>query len=91
MTNTVHDDPGVPVLKLGPSAFKVAGEMLAADIGCVAEGCIDVALDAFDRGGAVGASAVHQQRQAGHRVAGGDHGPQRLDVDYHRVGCILGE
>ena len=30
MTGTVHDDPGIPVLKLGPSAFKAAGEMLAA-------------------------------------------------------------
>ena len=29
MTGTVHDDPGVPVLKLGPSAFRAAGEMLA--------------------------------------------------------------
>lgn len=30
MTGTVHDDPGIPVLKLGPSAFKAAGDMLAA-------------------------------------------------------------
>jgi Asp/Glu/hydantoin racemase len=30
MSGTVHDDPGVPVLKLGASAFKAAGEMLAA-------------------------------------------------------------
>jgi Asp/Glu/hydantoin racemase len=30
MSGTVHDDPGVPVLKLGPSAFRVAGEMLDA-------------------------------------------------------------
>jgi Asp/Glu/hydantoin racemase len=28
MSGTVHDDPGVPVLKLGPSAFRAAGEML---------------------------------------------------------------
>jgi hypothetical protein len=30
MSGTVHDDPGVPVLKLGPSAFRAAGEMLDA-------------------------------------------------------------
>ncbi|MFH1104260.1 MAG: aspartate/glutamate racemase family protein [Actinomycetota bacterium] len=30
MSATVHDDPGVPVLKLGASAFKAAGEMLAS-------------------------------------------------------------
>jgi aspartate/glutamate racemase len=29
MSGTVHEDPGIPVLKLGPSAFKAAGEMLA--------------------------------------------------------------
>jgi Asp/Glu/hydantoin racemase len=29
MSATMHDDPGIPVLKLGPSAFRVAGEMLA--------------------------------------------------------------
>jgi hypothetical protein len=29
MSGTVHDDPGVPVLKLGPSAFRAAGEMLS--------------------------------------------------------------
>ncbi|MBN2113388.1 MAG: hypothetical protein JW785_04600 [Acidimicrobiia bacterium] len=29
MSGTVHADPGVPVLKLGPSAFRAAGEMLA--------------------------------------------------------------
>jgi Asp/Glu/hydantoin racemase len=28
MSGTRHEDPGVPVLKLGPSAFRVAGEML---------------------------------------------------------------
>jgi Asp/Glu/hydantoin racemase len=28
MSATVPDDPGVPVLKLGPSAFRAAGEML---------------------------------------------------------------
>jgi len=28
MSGTAHEDPGVPVLKLGPSAFRVAGEML---------------------------------------------------------------
>ena len=28
MSNTVHEDPGIPVLKLGPSAFRAAGEML---------------------------------------------------------------
>ena len=30
MSGTVHEDPGIPVLKLGPSAFRAAGEMLAA-------------------------------------------------------------
>ena len=30
MSATVHDDPGVPVLKLGPSAMAEAGRMLAA-------------------------------------------------------------
>ena len=30
MSGTVHDDPLIPVLKLGPSAFRAAGEMLAA-------------------------------------------------------------
>jgi hypothetical protein len=30
MSGAVHDDPGVPVLKLGPSAFRAAGEMLDA-------------------------------------------------------------
>jgi len=30
MSGTQHADPGVPVLKLGPSAFRAAGEMLAA-------------------------------------------------------------
>jgi Asp/Glu/hydantoin racemase len=30
MSGTVHDDPGIPVLKLGPSAFRAAGEMLDA-------------------------------------------------------------
>ena len=30
MSGTVHDDPGVPVLKLGPSAMAEAGRMLAA-------------------------------------------------------------
>ncbi len=29
MSGTAHEDPGVPVLKLGPSAFRAAGEMLA--------------------------------------------------------------
>ncbi|MBM3695149.1 MAG: aspartate/glutamate racemase family protein [Actinobacteria bacterium] len=29
MSGTQHADPGVPVLKLGPSAFRAAGEMLA--------------------------------------------------------------
>ncbi|MCJ7726024.1 MAG: hypothetical protein MUP76_06505, partial [Acidimicrobiia bacterium] len=29
MTNTVFDDPGVPVLTLGASAFVAAAEMLA--------------------------------------------------------------
>jgi Asp/Glu/hydantoin racemase len=29
MSGTQHEDPGVPVLKLGPSAFRAAGEMLA--------------------------------------------------------------
>ena len=29
MTNTRYEDPGVPVLVLGPSAFKAASEMLA--------------------------------------------------------------
>ena len=29
MSGTPHEDPGVPVLKLGPSAFRAAGEMLA--------------------------------------------------------------
>jgi Asp/Glu/hydantoin racemase len=28
MSGTQHEDPGVPVLKLGPSAFRAAGEML---------------------------------------------------------------
>ena len=28
MSGTAHEDPGVPVLKLGPSAFRAAGEML---------------------------------------------------------------
>jgi len=28
MSGTVMDDPGVPVLKLGPSAFRAAAEML---------------------------------------------------------------
>lgn len=28
MSGTVHEDPGVPVLKLGPSAFRAAGAML---------------------------------------------------------------
>lgn len=30
MSGTVYDDPGIPVLKLGPSAFEEAGVMLAA-------------------------------------------------------------
>jgi Asp/Glu/hydantoin racemase len=30
MSGTQHEDPGVPVLKLGPSAFRAAGEMLGA-------------------------------------------------------------
>lgn len=30
MSGTAHEDPGVPVLKLGPSAFRAAGEMLDA-------------------------------------------------------------
>jgi Asp/Glu/hydantoin racemase len=30
MSGTVHEDPGIPVLKLGPSAFRAAGEMLDA-------------------------------------------------------------
>ena len=30
MSRTVHADPGIPVLKLGPSAFRAAGEMLDA-------------------------------------------------------------
>lgn len=30
MSATVHDDPGIPVLKLGPSAMAEAGRMLAA-------------------------------------------------------------
>jgi Asp/Glu/hydantoin racemase len=30
MSGTEHDDPGIPVLKLGPSAFRAAGEMLDA-------------------------------------------------------------
>jgi len=29
MSGTVHADPGVPVLKLGPSAFRAAGKLLA--------------------------------------------------------------
>jgi hypothetical protein len=29
MTNTEYEDPGVPVLVLGPSAFKAAAEMLS--------------------------------------------------------------
>jgi len=29
MTNTRYQDPGVPVLVLGPSAFTAAAEMLA--------------------------------------------------------------
>ncbi len=29
MSGTVHEDPGIPVLKLGASAFQEAGEMLA--------------------------------------------------------------
>jgi Asp/Glu/hydantoin racemase len=29
MSGTRHEDPGVPVLRLGPSAFRAAGEMLA--------------------------------------------------------------
>jgi Asp/Glu/hydantoin racemase len=29
MSGTAHEDPGIPVLKLGPSAFRAAGEMLA--------------------------------------------------------------
>jgi len=28
MSGTAHEDPGIPVLKLGPSAFRAAGEML---------------------------------------------------------------
>jgi Asp/Glu/hydantoin racemase len=28
MSGTAHEDPGVPVLKLGPSAFRAAGEMI---------------------------------------------------------------
>jgi Asp/Glu/hydantoin racemase len=30
MSGAVHADPGIPVLKLGPSAFRAAGEMLDA-------------------------------------------------------------
>ncbi len=30
MSGTAHEDPGIPVLKLGPSAFRAAGEMLDA-------------------------------------------------------------
>jgi len=30
MSGTVHEDPGIPVLKLGPSAFRAAGEILDA-------------------------------------------------------------
>jgi len=30
MSGTKHADPGIPVLKLGPSAFRAAGEMLDA-------------------------------------------------------------
>ena len=30
MSGTKHEDPGIPVLKLGPSAFRAAGEMLDA-------------------------------------------------------------
>ena len=28
MSGSAHEDPGIPVLKLGPSAFRAAGEML---------------------------------------------------------------